>query len=280
MPLSHRTRAELFATGWTRRSITSAVRRGDLIRARRDRYLPPTAPDAVVRAVRVGGRLTCLSLLEGLGVFVMENSVLHVHLPRSASRMRSPDSRRRRLERRGRRSVRLHWLELSVDVGAATCVSLVDALAHAVLCQPPRAAIATLDSALNKGMISADQIADVFALLPAKYRVIRPFIDGRAQSGSETLMRLMLRSLGCAVELQVRFEGVGYVDLLVDGWLAIECDSRAHHAGWEAQSTDRRRDLALAALGITTLRPTARMIFDDPEAVLAAVRGLLATRTG
>ena len=39
-----------------------------------------TTPDIVVRAVRVGGRLTCLSLLALMGVFVLRNDKVHVHL--------------------------------------------------------------------------------------------------------------------------------------------------------------------------------------------------------
>jgi very-short-patch-repair endonuclease len=40
---------------------------------------------------------------------------------------------------------------------------------------------------------------------------------------------------------------VGRVDFLVEGWLIIECDSKAHHEGWDKQRRDRRRDLAAAA---------------------------------
>lgn len=278
MVILHMTRSELLADGLSGRGITDAVRRGDLVRARRDRYVPADTPDDVIRAVRVGGRLTCLSLLAGLGVFVMNNSQLHVHVPRSASRMRSPHDRRRRLEPKRRRGVRLHWLPLSEDVGPATCVGIVDALAHAVLCQTPRAAIATLDSALHRGLVGAREIGEVFALLPLRYGAIRGLLDGRAESGSETLMRLMLRGLGCRFDVQVRIDGVGRVDLVVDGWLVIECDSREFHAGWEAQEKDRRRDLALASRGYTVIRPTAAMIMGEPEVVLAAVRGLIAAR--
>ena len=69
-----------------------------------------------------------------------------------------------------------------------------------------------------------------------------------------------LRALGCDVELQVEFDGVGRVDLVVDGWLVVECDSKEFHASWEQQVKDRKRDLALAALGYATLRLTAAQI--------------------
>ena len=276
MLVEHQTRADLFASGLTRRAITQAVASGALIRARRDRYLGEGTDDAIVRAVRVGGRLTCLSLLQLMDVFVLRNAKLHVHMKGNASRMRSPHNRRRKLERRSRRGVRLHWLPLSEPAPAAACVPIVDALAHAVLCQDPRAAIATLDSALHNRVVEIDQIPEVFQLLPAKFAVLRPLLDGRAESGPETLMRLIVRMLGCSVEIQVEFDGIGRVDLLVDGWLVIECDSQEFHSDWETQVSDRKRDFALAALGYTTLRPTAKMIMQEPEKVIAAVRGLLA----
>ncbi|MEV5072332.1 DUF559 domain-containing protein [Microbacterium sp. LMI12-1-1.1] len=275
----HRTRADLFADGMTRRGITAAVRAGDLIRARRDRYLAPDAPDAVVRAVRVGGRLTCVSLLQLLGVFVLANSSLHVHLTAQSSRLRSPHDRRKLLSRRRRHGTCLHWTSLPEQPGAATCVGIVAALAHAVRCQAPGAAVASIDSALNKGLMAVDQVSDIFDLLPSRYGVLRGLIDGRAQSGPETLVRLMVRKLGSTAEPQVEFDGVGFVDMVVDGWLVIECDSKAHHSDWEQQLTDYRRDLKLAQRGLVVLRLAAEDIMYDPDSVFLAVRGVLAARS-
>lgn len=275
---THRTRTDLRAEGWTARQITAAVRSGELIRARRDRYLPGDAPEGVVRAVRVGGRLTCLSLLSMLEVFVLTNSRLHVHLDSRMSRMRAPHDRSQRLNRDELHGTRLHWFSPWSPAETATCVSIILALAHAVLCQPPRAAIASIDSALNKGLIRDEHVATIFGALPAKYRVLARLVDGRAQSGPETLVRLMLISLGCVVDLQVRFEGVGFVDIVADGWLVVECDSRQHHSSWEQQVKDYTRDLKLAQRGFSVLRLTARDIMEHPEEVLAALRGLIEAR--
>lgn len=280
MNLLYTTRAELLAQGYTRRSIQAAVRRGDLIHVRRDRYLAPEANDLLVRAVRVGGRLTCLSLLALLGVFVLRNQLLHVHVWPMASRLRSPHDRKRRVTARRRRGVRLHWTELTEPSGSACAVGIVDALIHAVHCQPPRAAIATLDSALHVGVIAAAELADVFAGLPARFQVLRSFVDHRAESGPESLVRLMARQLGCEVRVQVSFDGVGRVDLLLDGWLVVECDSKEFHSDWEAQVKDRERDLALAARGYCTFRVTAAAIMHRPDDVFAALRGLVQSRRG
>ncbi len=84
-----------------------------------------------------------------------------------------------------------------------------------------------------------------------------------------------MRGLGRAVELQVEFRDVGFVDLVVDGWLVIECDSRSFHSDWKDRLKDYRRDLALAQQGYCVLRLTAEDILYSPENVLAAIRGAL-----
>lgn len=271
------TRAELTSSGLDSRDITRAVREGDLIRIRRDRYMQ-ASPGGIDRAVRVGGRLACVSLLALLGVFVLDSSRLHVHLEATMSRLRSPDRSDRALSPAARARLRLHWWPLKHEGATLGVVGVADALAQAVRCQSVRCAVATVDSILHLGILSWHDVYEVFAGLPRKYRVILDVADGIAESGSETFMRLLLRQLGVRYETQVSIPGVGRVDFVVDGWLIIECDSKAHHEGWEKQREDRRRDLAAAALGFTTLRPLAEDLFSHTDIVLAAVRGLLAAR--
>lgn len=157
----------------------------------------------------------------------------------------------------------------------ALSVEAFDAVVDAVRCQDPRAAIATIDSALHLHVLRVDELDELFDVLPRRYRRLRGLIDSRAESGPETLVRLMLRGLGCRVGVQVQIEGVGRVDLLVDDWLIVECDSRQFHSHWEAQREDRRRDLAAAERGYSTIRLTAEDIMWRPEVVLCALRGLL-----
>lgn len=193
--------------------------------------------------------------------------------------MRSPRSRRRRLPPRARRArVTLHWHEPLDPEPFAGAVAVTDAVAHAIRCQPAPHAIATIDSALNGGFITASDLEVIFRHLPRRYDILRSFVDARAQSGPETLVRLMARRLGCTIELQVHYAGVGYVDLLLDGWLVVECDSRAHHSSWSQQLKDHRRDLGLAALGLNVLRLTAEDILYSPDDVFAALRALILPR--
>jgi len=267
-------RADLLAEGWTARQITDSVRAGTLIRARRGAYVAPDAPRDLVEATRVGGLVGCVSALRMLEIFVFSRPALHVHMVRGASRMRSPGNRSKRLAPRRERRIVLHWHPLR-GAPADGRVSVVDALIHSVRCQPTRHAIASIDSALNKGLLRIEELSDVFDGLPARYQMLRRLVDGRAQAGTETLVRLMVIGLGCAVELQAEFEGVGFVDLVVDGWLVIECDSKEFHSDWAQQLKDYRRDLELARRGYCVLRLTAEDILYRPEVVLASIRGIL-----
>ena len=175
-----------------------------------------------------------------------------------------------------------HWGRLLRAVHPrALVVEPLDALRQAVVCQTPHAAIASVDSALNLGIVREDELDEMFAAIPARLRELRQHIDGRAEAGTETLVRLMVRALGGSVDLQVRIRGVGRVDMVVDGWLVIECDSRAYHSEWQKQLDDRRRDLALAARGYVCIRPAAEDILYRPEVVVEAIAGMLrAGRSG
>ncbi|KAA9085529.1 DUF559 domain-containing protein [Microbacterium radiodurans] len=260
-------RNDLLASGLRRRDIARAVADGRLVRARRDHYVSPDTPTPLIDACRAGGVLSCVSLLRLLGAFVLDDDRLHVRVAQNAGR----------LNEEWTRTARVHWSDTPRRPGDGELAdSLPQALSHAVRCQHPRAAIATIDSAIHLGLMEPSDVDVLFSGLPARYGRLRPLIDGRAEAGTETLMRLMLRGVAHSVEPQVRIAGVGRVDLLVDGWLVVECDSDAHHAGLAARLTDSRRDLALAALGYTILRPMAADIMWNPERVLAAVRGLLA----
>lgn len=267
-PVEFRRRDEMLQHGWTTRALTTAVGAGALIRPRRGVYLPGEVSSDIVDACRHGGRLACVSALVPYGIFVLDSSSLHVHLAPNAARLRTMS-----------RPVRRHWGRLRRQPHpSSTSVEVFDALIQAVRCQPPRAAVATLDSALYRGALSPDDLDELFRALPRRYRVVRRLLDPRSESGPETLVRLILRSLGAYVEVQVRIRGVGRVDFVVDGWLIIECDSETHHASWEAQRRDRRRDQAAAQQGFATYRPIAEDIMWHADDVRAAIGGLLGSR--
>lgn len=258
--------ATLRSQGVSRARIDAAVARGALIRVRRGTYVAGDCPADFLAAIRHGGRLDCLSLLVALGVFVIGSSALHVQMDYGTTRVPAR-----------RDGVLRHWRRTTV-ARDALAAPLVEALAQSCRCQPPRAAIATLDSAWQLRLVDEADIAAVFRLLPHRFGILRAHLDRRAESGIETLVRLMLAAQGWQVEVQVTISGVGRVDLVVDGWLIIECDSERFHGGWEEGRRDRRRDLQAARLGYVTLRPIAEDVLHRPDEVLTAIRDVVAHR--
>lgn len=258
--------AQLNAEGLSWRGIRDAVRSGSLLTLRTGSFAPADTPAACVAAGRLVGRLCCVSELRRRGVFVLQHASLHIHVDPHASRLPVASSEYRVHRQTLRRSP--HPSSLSVEV--------FDALIDAVQCQVPRAAIATLDSALHHRLLRVEDLDELFAALPRRYRRLRPLLDGRAESGPESLLRLMLRALGIPFEVQVQIDGVGRVDFLVAGWLIIECDSKQFHSSWEDQLRDHRRDMAAAALGYITMRIGAEDIMWNAEMVQRALRGVIA----
>lgn len=260
------TRSDLVRTGMTGRLIAESVERGDLVHVRRDRYALASTHRDIVRAVRIGGRVSCLSLLVLLGVFVFRCPELHVLVTPGSSRLRVTKDVK----------AVLHWKVLTSVRDSLHAAPLIDAVAHSVLCQAPREALATLDSVVHHGLLTLDELATMFAALPLRFRPLLVLVDPSADSGPETFMRLMLRTMGVAYETQVYLDGVGYVDFVVDGWLIIECDSKEFHEGWDKQVQDRGRDLAAARLGYVTVRPLAKDILNDQASVRQALEQIIA----
>lgn len=240
--------------GMSRRAIHSAVRSGALQRVRRGSYVPAGSRPDLVESASLGGRLDCVSLLEAVGVFVRRRSGLHVQQESHASRRPAAP-----------KGVRYHWRRSTAPRESAV-TDLVEALVQAVRCQTPRDAVATLDSAWHLGHVDERDIADIFVRLPHRFSVLRGLLDRRSESGIESLVRLVLRSIGCHVELQVRIKGVGRVDFLVDGWLIVECDSQQFHGDWQTVKRDRRRDLAAVERGFVPIRLLAEdVLFHHDE---------------
>ena len=124
-------RGELVANGVDPGLIDVAVWYGrHVMRVRDGWYARPRERRDVIRAWRVGGRLTCVSAAE-FHAGIEPGPVLHVEVPRAAVRLRDPDDRRRRLSPDA--AVVVHWTR-HPGPGDRRAVSPAHAEAVAALC--------------------------------------------------------------------------------------------------------------------------------------------------
>lgn len=152
--------------------------------------------------------------------------------------------------------------------------ALVDDVPTAVLaaadCVHGDELIAVFDSVLNRGLLQTGELSGLFRGAPRRIHRALNAVDGAAESGTETQVRLHVRRERLDHRTQVFIPGVGRVDLLVGQSLVVECDSENHHAG-EAIETDRERDLALHTLGFAVLRVSYQQVFHQFPKVAAAI---------
>lgn len=269
--------ATLIAAGATWRTLQGAVEYGHLIRVRRGHYALPRTDAHILEAVRVGGRLGCISAAADVGVFAFDTRFAHVHVEPTDSRLRAPHDRFMPLSIQNRDGVELHWGRLLDPPGGTEYrVGLTDALVQIFRCREPRFAVASLDSALHQKLILPDAVPEIFAALPRELLYLRDRVDARSDAGQETVLRFIVMEAGFEFEFQVEIPGIGRIDMIVEGCVAVEADSRQFHDGWDKHARDRTRDCDLAILGYASLRTLYRDIMYHPERVVAAIAGLLA----
>ncbi|MEF2978760.1 hypothetical protein [Subtercola sp. YIM 133946] len=162
--------AQLTALGFSAVDARRAVSRGTVTRVRQGWVALPSAPPQIVRAVRVGGRLTCgVSLLRHLGVWCYDDRRIHVSLGRHTSHLSSPDDWGRPIDPSD--AVALHRVPDGLGIpleGATDPVEL--ALMHLVDCQPRDDAVAAFDSALNLNATTRWRLDRVAASFAQKHR--------------------------------------------------------------------------------------------------------------
>lgn len=271
------TRDQIVELGGRPTAITAAVRAGAVRRVRRSHYATPEATLPALAAVRVGGRLGCVSAAKSYEIWSLSGDHVHVALPANAARLRT----NRPLTRspgeltpdRHRLPLQMHWTDIAVGARAdesAWRIPVHRALAQIAACQPRLEVAAAYESAVHLGLLT---LADGQRLLDASRpaRIAPIVLRGVDGSGVETYLAEEFLALGVPFVQQVPFDGVGWVDFLVAGRLAVEVDGFAFHSGKVAFRADRARDEALLGHGIPTLRIPAADVMSDPRAVALRV---------
>lgn len=258
--------SDLLRAGLSRAGVDRLRSAGSIQRIRRGWYADPTVGSDVRRAVALGGTLSCVSALRHYGVWVPPIRQLHVRMSEHHHATAKVPS-----------DVNVCPAPLRFAPNVAVD-PLETALLTALGCLDDEGIVVVLDSILHQRLLGRDQLAGILAGCPARIRRLLAATDERAESGTESMVRFRLRRLGIKLRSQVFIEGVGRVDFLVGKRLVIEVDSRAHHTGERAYSSDRWRDLVLVTHDRIIIRLTYENVLYEWDAILEHLRRLIRSR--
>jgi very-short-patch-repair endonuclease len=251
---------QLRAAGAFSEELSAAVGAGRLRRLRKGYYAVPGAPPAAVSAVLARGRLSCVSAARSYGLWGGSDQRLHLQYSSHARAGPTgvPDPHVR------------HWLptEPSTEVWRVT---VADCLRSVARCADEETAVAVFDTALSAGLVTLRQLRGILAGQPANVRRRWSLARPGSDSGVESIVRQRLQARGHVVEQQVHVEGVGRVDMRIDGELFMEVDGFAYHADRGAFERDRLRDARLGARGSPPLRVSAAQVLHEWPVVLDAL---------
>src|SRR4051812_43904032 len=132
---------DLLSAGYSRYQVAALHRQGELIRPRTGWYVSPWHDPEVVAAVRVGGRVTCVSAARSYGLPTPGDRRVHVCLPTNASRLRS-SSDGHRVGAGQDAAVVWHWSDAA---GPRSRVDPIECLRAASACVPTRWFIGMVD---------------------------------------------------------------------------------------------------------------------------------------
>lgn len=253
---------ELLGLGHTRPAIRGAVGRKRLIRVRKGWYCVPSLPMPYQAAARVGGRLTCVSLAQQLGLWIPEGVYgLHVAVAENACQLRSVEDYHQRLAN----GVVVHWDDEKTR-GPRFATDLSSALVRCCSCMDLESAFVLCESARFQRRLSRPQWADLLAQLPAAIRPRLSTATSLSESGSESMFSFRSGVFGIRVRQQVWLRD-DRVDFLLGDRLVVEIDSVAHHD----PTKDAIRDARLSILGYRVLRFMYSQIVNDWPSVMAAI---------
>ncbi|TJY71593.1 hypothetical protein E4J89_04935 [Arthrobacter sp. CAU 1506] len=247
--------------GVTARRLKEAVEAGSVQRIRFGLYAILDVVAEIAQAKAIGASVGCFSAAAFHGLWVHRPyRGLHVSAPRSVAKPRYGKVHRTR---------EAHGTVVPIDV----------CLRQVLSCFPLREALVIIESAVVQGHITVEDARRLSRGRGSKRadEVIEA-IDPASMSVPETLARHVLRSSGYNVVCQRRIEGVGRIDLEVEGRLLLEIDGKNYHSDEASFTEDRRRWNELTLLGRDLLVLPAGDILDDPESILRPVSRYFAGR--
>ncbi|WP_022883133.1 hypothetical protein [Gryllotalpicola ginsengisoli] len=144
------TRRMLRDAGWSDYRIRAELAAGSLVAVGRDIVATPRADPVLVRVVRMGGRLACVSAARRLHLRVPPGLGLHIIPRRPTTHLKFDE---------GVRPV-VHWTPqpFGPDAHGLAIESWWNALAHIARCQPAEAALTVFESAVRTRLTSVEEL--------------------------------------------------------------------------------------------------------------------------
>ncbi|AYG04197.1 endonuclease domain-containing protein [Gryllotalpicola protaetiae] len=240
------TRGKLRDLGWTDPQLRRFVASGQLIAIGRHVVARRAANPELLRAVRLGSRLACVSAALHRGLWAIDDEKFHV-APRALNSHAAPDE--------VTPPAVLHWTRHPVDpVGDLFALeSVVNMLMHVAKCQPVEYAVAVFDSAVRQGQIHIDELRALAKVYGGRFRRVVALTSTQSDSGIESIARVRLFWAGIATREQVKIDGHP-VDLLIGDRLIIQLDGKQHLTDPVQLARDRAQDRRLKRMGYTVLR--------------------------
>jgi very-short-patch-repair endonuclease len=253
--------AQILQAGFSRGAMDRALAAGRVARVRRG-WLAWQPDPAALAAVRAGGCVSCLSAMERLGAWQPRGTGGHV---RRAEGQRD----RAAVDAKGCRPYGANPpVRASID-------DLQTSFRCALRCASREQLIVIADSIVYRELATLETLRSWSCSAPGRVRAWLDHVEPKAESGTESMVRLRLMALGLGVRVQ-QWIGSRRVDLMIGERLIIECDSAAYHADAEAFQRDRRTDRIHLAQGYLVVRLTWEQIHDEwPQIerdILAIVR--------
>ncbi|MET3768412.1 very-short-patch-repair endonuclease [Marisediminicola sp. UYEF4] len=257
------------------RAVQRASRSGVIFRVRRGWYAAAGAPAELVRAVRVGGALGCVSGCAEYGLWLPPGAALHVSVGRGARHIKHPDTAAVVRRFSPHDGVVLHWDRADNSPAGRRLLPLIECIRQVFACQPEEIAFTMLESALRQGLLSPGELDWLDGQVTARQRDVVRLAGVLADSGTESLFRFRMMRVGVTMRSQVRIAGVGRVDFVIGDRLSIEIDSEAHHGGANRRR-DLARDAALTRRDYLSLRFDYHQVLHDWAIVEATVLAVIA----
>ncbi|WP_291520305.1 type IV toxin-antitoxin system AbiEi family antitoxin domain-containing protein [Branchiibius sp. NY16-3462-2] len=250
----------LTAAGFSEHQIRRAIQQRRIHRVRKGWVAVADVDRRIIRAVRAYGILTCVSEAARQGLWVFDETQLHIAAQGHRSTVPGCVS---------------HWSApvLSRHPDAAVD-SLENALVLVAQCQSHENALAAWEGAFRRKLLMPEAVARL--ALPPRARAVFDVAAQWADSGLETIAVDRLRWLKLRIVQQTWIAG-HWVDLLIGDRLVLQIDG-AHHDDPKQRQKDIAHDARLRLLGYTVIRVSYQQVMNDWPSVQHLIMQAVAQR--